>query len=149
MPMILRFGLLMESWSSQLLSCLTKIYSVFSLTSILSSNSEILSSTCSSLLQWPSFFLFVCLIKGTFYLQDFCLILFSEVLHIFVQVFFYILCYHLYFIHLSFYSVLCFTLVFVEILSEFIYLFVCLLMFIIFGSLKFLEYILYILINHA
>jgi hypothetical protein len=82
-------------------------------------------------------------------LQDFCLILFSEVLHIFVQVFFYILCYHLYFIHLSFYSVLCFTLVFVEILSEFIYLFVCLLMFIIFGSLKFLEYILYILINHA
>jgi hypothetical protein len=41
MPMILRFGLLMESLNfciflSQLLSCLNKIYSVFSLFSILS-----------------------------------------------------------------------------------------------------------------
>jgi hypothetical protein len=55
MPMILRFGLLMELLSSciflsQLLSCLTK---VFSLISILSWSSEILSSTCSHLLEWP------------------------------------------------------------------------------------------------
>jgi hypothetical protein len=45
---------------------------LFSLISILSSNSEILSSTCSSLLEWPSQWicLFVCLTKGTFYFQD-------------------------------------------------------------------------------
>jgi plasmid replication initiation protein len=39
---------------SQLLSSLTKSFSVFSLISILSLNSEILSSSCSSLLEWPS-----------------------------------------------------------------------------------------------
>jgi hypothetical protein len=33
-----------------------------------------------------------CLTKGTFYFQDFCLILFTEVFHIFVQLIFYILC---------------------------------------------------------
>jgi hypothetical protein len=58
MPMILRFGLLMKLVSSciflsQLLSCLTFLQ-FFSLISILSSTSEILSSTCSSLLEWPS-----------------------------------------------------------------------------------------------
>jgi Mn2+/Fe2+ NRAMP family transporter len=58
-PMILRFGLLMESASSclflsQVLSCLTHSSSVFPLIFILSSNSEILSYTCSSLLEWPS-----------------------------------------------------------------------------------------------
>jgi hypothetical protein len=37
-------------------------------------SSEILSSTFSSLLVWPS--TVFCLIKGTFYFQDFCLILF-------------------------------------------------------------------------
>jgi hypothetical protein len=36
------------------LSCLSKISSAFSLISILLLSSEILSSTCSSLLQWPS-----------------------------------------------------------------------------------------------
>jgi hypothetical protein len=53
------FGLLMELLNSyiflsQLLSCLTKISSVFALISILSLSSEILSSTCSSLLEWLS-----------------------------------------------------------------------------------------------
>jgi hypothetical protein len=55
MPMILRFGLLLESVNSciflaQVLSCLNNSYSVFPLVSILSSSSEILSSTFSSLL---------------------------------------------------------------------------------------------------
>jgi hypothetical protein len=54
--LILRFGLLMEllifyKFISQLLSCLTK-NSVFSLISILSSSSDILSSTYSSLQEW-------------------------------------------------------------------------------------------------
>jgi hypothetical protein len=39
-------------------------------------------------------------------------------------------------------------LVFVEVFSEFIYLFLCLLIIFIFGVLKFLECILYILVNH-
>jgi hypothetical protein len=38
---------------SQDLSCLTTSSSVFPLISILSSNSEILSSACCSLLEWP------------------------------------------------------------------------------------------------
>jgi hypothetical protein len=51
MPMIFRFGLLMESLSSfmfflYLLICLTKICSVFSLIYSLSLSSEVLSSTC-------------------------------------------------------------------------------------------------------
>jgi hypothetical protein len=46
-----------------------------------------------------------------------------------------------------FYSVLFFTLVFNEVISEFIYLFLCLIMFFIFGFLKYLVCILYILIN--
>jgi hypothetical protein len=63
-PMILWFGLLRESLSSyiflsQLLSCLTKSSSVFSLISVLSSSFEILSSTCYSLLEWISTVFFV------------------------------------------------------------------------------------------
>jgi hypothetical protein len=58
-PMILRFVLLMESVSSyiilsQVLSCLINSSSVFPLISILSSSWEILSSACSSVLNWPS-----------------------------------------------------------------------------------------------
>jgi hypothetical protein len=45
---------------------------------------------CSSLLEWHS--TVFCLSKGTFYFQDFCLILSSEVFHIFVQLLFYIFC---------------------------------------------------------
>jgi hypothetical protein len=55
MPMILRFGLLMESVSSciflsQVLNCLANSCSVFPLIAISSSSSEILSSVCSILL---------------------------------------------------------------------------------------------------
>jgi hypothetical protein len=71
----------------------------------------------------------------------------SEVFQIFVH-FFYNFCCPLQFMYLSFYSVLCFTLVFVEVLSEFLYLFLCHLMFFVFGVLKFLECILYILVDH-
>jgi hypothetical protein len=58
-PMILSFVLLMELLSSyiffsQFLSYLTKISFVFSLISVLSLSSEILSSTCSSLLELPA-----------------------------------------------------------------------------------------------
>jgi hypothetical protein len=77
------------------------------------------------------------------------LILFSEVFHIFVQLLFYILCCHLSFMYLCFYSVLSFTLMFIEVLSELIYLFLCPFMLFIFGVLKFLECILYILVNHV
>jgi hypothetical protein len=70
----------------------------FSLTSILSLNSEILSSTCSSS-AGVAFHCVFCLTKETFYFQDFCFILFPEVFHIFAQLFyhlyFYILCCHL------------------------------------------------------
>jgi hypothetical protein len=64
MPMIHRFGFLMESLSSciflsHLLSILSNSSSVFSLISILSSSPEILSSTCSSLLVWLSSVFFV------------------------------------------------------------------------------------------
>jgi hypothetical protein len=56
--------LLMESLSScifpsQFLSCLIKISFVLSLISILSLSSQFLSSTCSSLLEWPSIVFFV------------------------------------------------------------------------------------------
>jgi hypothetical protein len=47
------------------LSCLTKIFSFCFLMYILSSSSEILSSTCSSLLECPSAVIFVWL-KGAF-----------------------------------------------------------------------------------
>jgi hypothetical protein len=64
MPTILRFDLLMESVSSciflsHVLSCLTKSYLVFPWISILSLSSEVLSSTCSSLLEWPSIVFYV------------------------------------------------------------------------------------------
>jgi hypothetical protein len=67
MPMILRFGLLMESVSScifllKVLSCLTNSSSVFPLISILSSSSESLSSAYSSLLEWPSIVFYICFI---------------------------------------------------------------------------------------
>jgi hypothetical protein len=52
---------------------------------------EILSATCSSLLEWPSTVVFF-LDYRDFYFQDFCLILSSEVFHIFVQLLLYILC---------------------------------------------------------
>jgi hypothetical protein len=68
---------------SQLLSCLTKIFSVFPFISILSLSSEILSFTCSSLQEWPST-VFLVWLKWLFF-QNFCLILCSEVLHIFGQ----------------------------------------------------------------
>jgi hypothetical protein len=75
---------------SQLLSYFTKSSSLFfPLTSILVSGCEILFSPCSSLLEWPTT---VLLFEGTFCFQDFCLILFSEVFHIFVQLLFHILC---------------------------------------------------------
>jgi hypothetical protein len=54
-----------------------------------------------------------CSIKGTFYFQDFCLILFSEVFHVFGQLLFYIFVV-LFNSFISFFNrVLCFTLVFV------------------------------------
>jgi hypothetical protein len=64
MLLSLRIDLLMEWLSSciflsQVLSCLTEIYSVISLISILSSSPEILSSTCSSLLEWPPGVIFI------------------------------------------------------------------------------------------
>jgi hypothetical protein len=105
MPMILTFGLLMELLSSciflsQLLSCLTKSSSVFSLMSILSSNSEIYLSP--ALVCWSGlplfFFIVLFLTKGTFYFKDYCLILFSEIFYILFQ----LLC------HISFFIV-CFV----------------------------------------
>jgi hypothetical protein len=79
MPMIFKFCLLMESESSciflsQILSILSKESSLFFLIFILSLSPEILSSTCSSLLEWLST-VFFCLTQETFYLHDFCLIL--------------------------------------------------------------------------
>jgi hypothetical protein len=128
------------------LSCLIKISSVFSLIFILSLSTEFLSSTCSSVLEWPST-VFFCLTTGTFYFQDFCL-------HLFFWGFPY-LCSTplLYFvlsslIHISFF--LCPLFHFGVCWSPlWVHLFLCLLMFFIFGVLKFLECILYILVNHV
>jgi hypothetical protein len=64
---------------------------------------------------------------------------FSEVFHILGH-FLYFLYSSL--IHLSVYTVLCFTLVFIQGSSEFIYQLLCLLIVFIFGVLKFLEFIL-------
>jgi hypothetical protein len=72
MPMILRFGLLMESLSSciflsQLLHCLIKIFFCFFFNFCLTLSSETLYSTYSSLLEWPSnVFFFFFLTKGIF-----------------------------------------------------------------------------------
>jgi hypothetical protein len=132
MSLILRFGLSMELLSSyifllQLLSLLPKSSSVFSLIStFLQALRSYLQLVLVSWDGLPLYFFY--LIKGTFYFQDFCLILFSEGFHIFVQLLLYIL-FSLFHVSLFFYSVLCFTLVFVNVLSEFIYLFLCLLKF--------------------
>jgi hypothetical protein len=93
--------------------CLTKSSPVFSLISILFLSSENLSSTSSSV--GVTFQCVFCLTKETFYFQDFCFILFSEVFHIFVQLLFLYFVLSSLFHYLSFYSVLCFTLVFVEV----------------------------------
>jgi hypothetical protein len=150
--MILKFGLSMESLSSciflsQLLNCLTKIYSAFNLISILSSISGILSPTWSTLLQWLSTVFFVWLkglfiprISVWFFFLRFYISLFNFFLHFVLSSL----------IHVSlFYSLLCFILVFVEVLSEFLNLFLCLHMFFIFCVFKFFECILYILANHV
>jgi hypothetical protein len=62
--MILRFGLFIEVVSScifpsHVLSCLTNSALVFPLISILSSSSEIMSSTYCSLLEWPSIVFYI------------------------------------------------------------------------------------------
>jgi hypothetical protein len=72
MPMILRFGLLMELVSfciflSQILNCLTNSYLGFPLISILYSSSEILSFACSSLLDWP--YIVFCVSVSFFFLR--------------------------------------------------------------------------------
>jgi hypothetical protein len=121
MPMILRSGFLMEPLSSciflsQLLSFWLRVVFFFNLYFILSS--EILSSTCSTLLEWPSTIFFV-----FFNVRDFLFTGFpfdSFFWDIPDQLLFYILRCLLYFLYLFFYSVLCFSLVFVEVLSEFI-----------------------------
>jgi hypothetical protein len=84
---------------------------------ILSSNSEILSSTCSILLDWPSTVFFVwlkglCISKISF--DSFFLRFYIPFNSSFI------FCIVIWFIYFSFYSVLCFTFVFVEVLSEFI-----------------------------
>jgi hypothetical protein len=152
MPMILKFGLLMESLSSyiflsQLLSHLTKISSAFTLIFVLSSALRFclpLVLVCCS--GFPLCYLYD---KRNFLFTEFLFDSFFEVFPIFIQLLFYILCCLLYFISLLSFIFPCFILVFVEFLSEFIYLFQCLLMFFIFGVLKFLECILYILVNHV
>jgi hypothetical protein len=128
------------------LCCLTRGSSAFSLISILLLSSAVLSSTCSSLLKLPSSVFFVWL-KGLFIYTTSVSFIFLRFFHIFVQLPFYILCCLLYFISL-FYIVRCFTLVFIEVFSKFIYLYLFLLMLFICGVLKFLEYILYLLVNH-
>jgi hypothetical protein len=81
MPMILRFGLLMESVSSciflsQVLSCLTNSSSVFPLISISSSSSEILS-------YWTS--IVFCIFVSLFFLRfNISLVTSSLILSIFI-----------------------------------------------------------------
>jgi hypothetical protein len=123
MPMNLRIGFLMESEFLHIpftaLEFLIKSCFFFNIYFILSS--EILSLTCSTLLEWPSTVSFVSLkalftymISIWFFFWDFP-----------DQLLFYILCCLLYFIYLFFYSALCFTFMFVEVISEFIYVSVC------------------------
>jgi hypothetical protein len=80
------------------LSILSKTTSISSLISILSLIPEILSSICSRWLEWLSTVSLFDL--RTFYFQDFCLILFSKIFHIFIEFLFSILCSILYFIYL-------------------------------------------------
>jgi hypothetical protein len=114
------------------------------LISILSLSSEILSSTCSSLLEWPSTVFFVWL-KGLFISKDFCLILFFLRFSVSLFSSSFIFCCLLYVIYLSFYNTLCFTLVFV-VLSVYLVVSV-LLKFFITDVLKFLECVLYFIFN--
>jgi hypothetical protein len=121
MPMILKFELLMESLSSciflsHLLSCLTKISSVF--ITILSLSSEILSATCSSMLEWLSsmFFyltkgIFISWISVSFFFLRFSISLFNSS---------FISCVILFILYIFFYSLLFFTSVSVEVFSVFI-----------------------------
>jgi hypothetical protein len=80
MPMILRFGFWWSCWvlaysfhSSWVVWLIFLLF--FSSISILSSSSEILSSTFSALVEM-AFHCVFCLTKGTFYFHNFCLILF-------------------------------------------------------------------------
>jgi hypothetical protein len=105
--MIHRFGLLIESLSFcifllQLLSLLPK-NSILSLTSILPSSPEIVSSTYSSMLEWLSTAFFIDLRNFLFpgFLFDF-FFFFFEVYHSFFELHFHILCCLLYFIYLFF-----------------------------------------------
>jgi hypothetical protein len=133
------------------LSCLTKFSSVFPLICILSLSSEILSSTCSSLLEWPSNVCCCCcccLTIGTFYFQDLCLIFSSEFFHLCSTLLL------LFTVHFNS-CISLFMVSFVPLwcllrssLSSFI-CYLCHLTFFIFGVLKFLECILYILVNHV
>jgi hypothetical protein len=87
---------------SQVLSCLGNSSSVFPLISISSSSSEILSSACSSLLEWPYI---------TFCIS--VLFFFPEVFHILGHFLFNIVNFLPWFTYLSIYGVFCFTLVFI------------------------------------
>jgi hypothetical protein len=107
---------------------------------------EILSSTCSCLLEWSTTIFFIWL-KGLFISRISIWFFFVRFSHIFVQLLFHILCCLYYFIYLLFYSLLCFTLVFVEVLSEFIWLFLCLPKYFMCAVLIFLKCILYFLAN--
>jgi hypothetical protein len=130
--MVLRFGILIESLNScillsQHLCCLIKSSSVFSLTSIYFIF-EFWDSVFHLFLsaEMASHCAFVWL-KRLFISRICVWFFFSEVFLIFVQLLFHILCCLLYIIYLCFYSLLCFSLVFLEV-SEFIWLFLCLLM---------------------
>jgi hypothetical protein len=97
----------------------------------------------SSLLEWTS--TVFCLTKGTFYFQKFCLILFSEIFHIIVKLFFYIFCCLLSFIYIffsivSFLSLWCF-------LKSSLISFICYCV-LYFWCLKFLECILFVLVSY-
>jgi hypothetical protein len=72
MPMIIKFGLLLELvnsciFLSQELSCLINSSSVFPLTTISSSSSEIPSSPCSNLWEWP--YILFCISVSFFFLS--------------------------------------------------------------------------------
>jgi hypothetical protein len=118
-----------------------ELFEIFFFNSVLS----LISETESSLLEWSSTVFFVWL-KGLFI---------SRISYSFSWGFSYLcstplLCFVLSLINISpFYSARCFSLVFVEVLSEFLYLILCLLMLFIFGVLKLLKCILYILVSHV
>jgi hypothetical protein len=82
-------------------------------------SSEILSSTCSSLLEWPSTVFFIWL-KGLFISRISVWFFFWGFPYLCSTPLSYLILSSLFPISLSLYSVLCFTLVFVEVLSELI-----------------------------